>query len=69
MQSCLNWEVYLLPNNNLDIHSYETFSSLIKGTLSLKRLRFLWLLIRPLGLCTQAFKLVIFNNFCKYFQL
>jgi hypothetical protein len=31
-------------------------------------LRFLPLLIRPLGLLTQAFQLGIFNNFCEYIR-
>jgi hypothetical protein len=34
--------------------------------LYLKPLRFLPLLIRQPGLCTQAFQLGIFNNFCEY---
>jgi hypothetical protein len=40
-----------------DISSYETFSAFIK-VLTLKRLHFLPALIRPLGLYTQALKLV-----------
>ncbi len=43
----------------MDICFYETFSKIIKA-LSLKRLRFLPLSIRPQGLCTQAWH---FNNF------
>ncbi len=52
----------LLSGNNFrlfsDIRSYETVSTLIK-VLCLKCFHFLPLLIRPLGLFTQAFKLGI----------
>ena len=58
----------------MDICSYETFATLI----NFKHLRFPPLLMRPLGLCTQAFQqdilitfvnTVCFNYLCKQFVM
>jgi len=47
----------------MGIRSYGTFSTLIKVLTPLKQLRFFPLLIRPLGLFTQACKLGILITF------
>ncbi len=47
----------------------ETFSTIIKDffNINIKYLRFFALLIRPLGLFTQALQLGIFTNICQYY--